>query len=84
MNQTQLIQIGMLVVFIGVIIIFSSIFFAQPEGRSKVKFSVFGLIGPIPFGFSNDKRLFLFSLIVFVIIVVLTLILFYSRVRLWG
>ena len=45
MNQ-DLIQIGMLVIFIGIIILFIGAFSAaMKEKNSNVKFSVFGLFG---------------------------------------
>ena len=81
MEHSQLIQIGMFFVFVGIIIILSSIFFIPTEGKSNVKFSVFGLIGPIPFGFGNDKKLFLVSLAIFVLIAIISLLYVYRTIR---
>ena len=63
MNQ-NLIQIGMLIIFIGIIVLFIGTFFTAIKEKDNVKFSVFGLFGFIPFGFSNDKRLFYFSILI--------------------
>ena len=54
--QQNLLSIGILVVFIGFILIFIGSL-TDKTGESKVAFV--GLQGPIPFGFGNDKRLFL-------------------------
>ncbi|MCH7513802.1 MAG: hypothetical protein IH947_07640 [Bacteroidetes bacterium] len=50
----QLISIGILIIFIGFAMVFISAFTGQ---KSETKVAVGGLIGFIPFGFSNDKRL---------------------------
>jgi len=81
MNQ-DLIQIGMLVIFIGIIILFIGAFSAaMKEKNSNVKFSVFGLFGFIPFGFSNDRRLFYFSIIITAILAVFAVLFFYRALR---
>jgi uncharacterized membrane protein len=74
MDQAQIVGIGIAIIFIGIIVIFSSMFFAPSSQKSETKFSVFGIFGFIPFGFSNDKKLFIFSIILTVIIVILTFI----------
>jgi uncharacterized membrane protein len=54
----RLIEIGMAVVFIGmVLIIIGSIIgsFLHKPSDGKTKVAVGGLIGPIPFGFANDR-----------------------------
>jgi len=54
MNQQQIISLGIIVVFIGIIIIlFSSLFNKSSQSESKV--AVVGFIGFIPFGFGNKK-----------------------------
>ena len=75
MQHSQFIALGILFVFIGMlIIIFSSILLAAKDSsRSKAKFSFVGLIGPIPFGISNDKRLFLISLIIAIVLFILSI-----------
>jgi uncharacterized protein (TIGR00304 family) len=69
----NIIPIGILVTIIGFIIIFiGALLSAQAlEQKTNVKFSFFGLIGPIPFGLGNDKRLFLLSVMATIIFVVL-------------
>lgn len=83
MTNEQLLQLGVLVVFIGFIIIISSFLFAANEKdkeKSNVKFSVVGFLGFIPFGFGNDKKLLLFGVILTVVVVAATVILFSRRI----
>lgn len=77
-----LIPAGMLFVFVGMIlIIIGSFFGASGSGRQKndsndssagAKIAVGGFIGPIPFGFANDRRM-----MYFVIGLAFALIIFY-------
>jgi uncharacterized membrane protein len=71
--QQNLIPLGFTIVLIGiVVIILGSVLSAKSE---NVKFSFFGLIGPIPFGFANDRRLFMVTLGLFVVILIVYFIL---------
>ena len=54
MNQ-NLISIGIIILFIGIAIIFIGSLSGADNTNSKV--AVGGIIGFIPFGFGNDKRL---------------------------
>ena len=81
MNQQQLLQIGMIVVFVGIIVIFTSFLFAPKEGKTDAKFSVFGVFGFIPFGFSNDKRLFVFSIIITLVLIVMSIFFFINSYK---
>lgn len=58
----QLIPLGILVIFIGMILIFIGALSSIKEGKSDSKIAVGGFIGFIPFGFANDKRM-LYALI---------------------
>ena len=51
----NLVSIGMILIFIGFILVFIGALTALPKGDTKV--AVGGFIGPIPFGFGNDKNL---------------------------
>ncbi len=65
--QQNLISIGILLIFLGFILLFiGSLFGAKTD--SKV--AVVGLLGPIPFGFGNDKRLFVITLVIAIILMV--------------
>ena len=58
--ESQLITVGALLILVGMILVLAgSLLGAKTD---KVKFSVFGLIGPIPIGFANDKRMLYFSI----------------------
>ena len=56
METERLVGIGIIVAFIGLIIIFTGAL-AGKESGSKTKVAVGGFIGFIPFGFGNDKKL---------------------------
>ncbi len=72
--QTQnLIPIGILLIFLGFILIFIGSLASAKTGESKV--SVVGLIGPFPFGFGTDKRLFIVTLVIAVVLMVIWFIL---------
>jgi uncharacterized membrane protein len=81
MNQLQLVQVGMIVILVGLIIIVFSIFFSGISKDSNIKFSIFGLVGFIPIGFSNDKRLFFISILITLILIFFTILLFFNQYR---
>ncbi|MBI2647193.1 DUF131 domain-containing protein [Candidatus Woesearchaeota archaeon] len=70
----QLIKLGILLIVIGFIIVFFGMFMGAKENSSKTKVAVGGFIGPIPFGFGNDKRLLWFVAMVSVALLVFWLI----------
>ena len=67
LKMEQLMILGALIVFIGFIVIFTGIFLSLFNGSkevgSKAKVAVGGFIGPLPFGFGNDKNLILLAMI---------------------
>ena len=81
LKMEQLISLGVLLVFIGFIVIFIGTFMAAKEGTtSKSKVAVGGFIGPIPFGFGNDKNLVWF---VTILSLVLFLVWVFFSSRIW-
>ena len=60
MIMEKLILIGVSLIFIGVMLIFIGSLFStsQTSESSNIKIAAGGFIGPIPFGFFNDKRMF--------------------------
>lgn len=54
----NLILIGILIIFIGIITVFIGALTQMKSSDTKV--AVGGIIGFIPFGFANDKRLLYF------------------------
>lgn len=56
--QNDLVSIGIFLVFVGFILVI----IGGLSGKSESKVAFVGLIGPFPFGFGNDKRLFAFAL----------------------
>jgi uncharacterized membrane protein len=66
--QNNLILLGIIFVFLGFILLFIGSLMGAKTGDSKV--AVVGLLGPIPFGFGNDKRLFLIALSIAVALMV--------------
>ncbi len=78
MNHQQLLQIGILLIFFGIIAIIISLLTsaAKEKDKSSFKFSIVGFLGFVPFGFGNDKKLLLFTAILTIIVAVATMILF--------
>ncbi|MBS3121427.1 DUF131 domain-containing protein [Candidatus Woesearchaeota archaeon] len=87
MNSYQLFQAGMFIIFIGIIVlIIASFLSAKDETKitsdksSTAKFSVIGIFGFIPFGFGNDKKMLIVTLILAIIIMIVSFFLFYRKV----
>lgn len=76
MVQEDLMKIGIGLIVIGFLAIVIGSLFSKE--KADVKYSFVGFIGPFPFGFGNDKRLMVFSLILAIVIFVL-LYLFFKR-----
>lgn len=55
LKMQNLIGIGILFIIIGFIIVFFGALSGSKDSKAKV--AVGGFIGPIPFGFGNDKQL---------------------------
>ena len=68
MQAQNLIAFGIIFILLGFILVFVGSLFGAKTGESKV--AVVGLLGPIPFGFGNDKRLFVITLAIAVILIV--------------
>lgn len=69
--KLNLINLGILIIFIGILISIIGSLFSQD---SKTKVAVAGFIGPIPFGFGNDKKLVIAAMVISVIIAVLFIV----------
>ena len=69
--QNNLISIGFILILIGFLIVF----IGSCVKSSDSKFAVVGLLGPFPFGFGNDKRLFVVTLIISIAVMVVWFIL---------
>jgi uncharacterized membrane protein len=54
MNLTSF---GIIVVFIGIILVIVGALTQASKTKAETKVAVGGFIGPIPFGFANDKML---------------------------
>ncbi len=66
--QSNLLSIGIILIFLGFLLVFVSALSGAKAGESKV--AVVGLLGPVPFGFGNDKRLFVVTLVIAVALMV--------------
>ena len=80
LKMEQLISLGILLIVIGFIIVFFGIFMSAKQGTSSTKVAVGGFIGPIPFGFGNDKNLVWF---VTILSLVLFLVWVFFSSRIW-
>ncbi len=81
MNQQTILGIGILVIFIGIIILIvgSILNFNKSENKSESKtdskIAVVGFLGPIPFGFGNDKEMLKWGLVIgFIILMIMIII----------
>ena len=68
--KEYLITIGIVIIFLGMILItVGMINKPQKDNDTKSKMFVGGFIGPIPFGFGNDKEMFYIGIILSAIII---------------
>lgn len=79
MNQQQIAQLGVLIIFLGVAIVIISSFIGNKDKESTNKVSVVGFIGFIPFGFGNDKKWLIVGIILTVLFMVASYLLFYKK-----
>jgi uncharacterized membrane protein len=70
----RLVEIGVVVVFVGMILIIIGSLMQAKAQDGKTKVAVGGLIGPIPFGFANDKAMLWIVLGVIAVFVILQII----------
>ena len=78
-KMQQLISLGILLIIIGFVIVFFGLLKGK-ESASGAKVAVGGFIGPIPFGFGNDKNLVWF---VTILSLVLFLVWVFFNSRIW-
>lgn len=73
MKMETLIGIGILLIITGFLAVMAGILLqaakeaegeTKTKGGDRVKFSFVGIIGPFPFGFGNDKNLFITTLVI--------------------
>ncbi|MBI2657007.1 DUF131 domain-containing protein [Candidatus Woesearchaeota archaeon] len=67
-KMEQLISLGILLMIIGFLIVFFGMLMGTKEPASKAKVAVGGFIGPIPFGFGNDRNLLWFVTILSIVL----------------
>ena len=79
-KMEQLIGTGITIMIIGFILVFFGVLLGSKETTSKTKVAVGGFIGPIPFGFGNDKKLVWF---VTILSIVIFLVWMFLNLRFW-
>ena len=81
-KMEQLITLGILLIIIGFIVVFFGLIKGSKESTSSTKTGVAGggFIGPIPFGFGNDKNLVWLVTILSIVLILLWLF-FGLRIR---
>ena len=72
-KMEQFFALGVLLIIIGFLIVFFGMFFGAKEGASSTKVAIGGFIGPIPFGFGNDKNFVWFVTILSLVLFLLWL-----------
>lgn len=72
LKTQNLIVFGILLIIIGFIMVFFGMLSGSKDSKTKV--AVGGFIGPIPFGFGNDKNLVLFAIILSIAIFLIWLL----------
>ena len=78
METERLVGLGIIVVFLGLIMIFTGALTGK-ETNSKTKIAVGGFIGFIPFGFGNDKRMVWAAIIISFVALAVWIFLNYRR-----
>lgn len=75
--KEYIIPVGIALVFLGfLVLIFGTILLMQSgENKTESKVFVGGFIGPLPFGFGNDKTLFIIGIALTVLIAITLLLL---------
>ncbi|MBU5678292.1 MAG: DUF131 domain-containing protein [Candidatus Nanoarchaeia archaeon] len=69
---------GVVLIFIGILLILFSLIIGETTGRTK--FSIGGFIGPLVFGFGNDPKMVRFAVIVSLIMLALFLAFLFLRI----
>jgi uncharacterized membrane protein len=72
-----LILLGFVLIFIGIFLIIIASLLGTEKGETKV--AVGGFIGPIPFGFANDKNMLYIAIVLTIIMLMLSLFLILSH-----
>lgn len=73
--EEQLIPIGFLLVFVGIIIIILGTILTSSKSKTKVEWGFGGFIGPIPFGFGSNQKIVYFIMMISLIIFILFFVL---------
>jgi uncharacterized membrane protein len=71
MQIQNLVLIGMSLIFIGILLILIGTILGSKNVRTEWGF--FGLIGPIPVGAWSSKKTFIFTTIIFIILILVLL-----------
>jgi uncharacterized membrane protein len=86
MQEFSLVKIGIGVIFLGMMLIAIGSFFdknlfyresSERSGKSETKFSFFGLFGIVPVAISNDKRLFVITVLMGIIFTLSMILMLY-------
>jgi uncharacterized membrane protein len=71
MRGEEIILTGITLIIIGFIIITAGILISLTKEKSKTNFAIGGFIGPIPFGFFSDKKMFFVWLLILTIFLII-------------
>lgn len=73
MQQVNLFQIGFFFITLGFLVILIASLYSITNQNNETRFSFFGMLGFVPFGFSNDRRLFVFSILLTILFILFSL-----------
>lgn len=79
-DYAKLIPLGVMLILLGFALIFFGILM-QGKVKGETKVAVAGFLGPIPFGFGNDKKLVTGLLVVLFVLLIIFWMLKYFRVQ---
>lgn len=74
MKMEQLIAVGFIFILIGIFLIIIGSILSSGKGETKI--AVGGFIGPVPFGFANEKNMLYLVMFISLIMFILFLFLF--------
>ena len=77
MNEQMIAAIGIILIFAGIFMVMASS--ALGSGKASAKIAVGGFIGPVPFGFANDRQMLYVAVALSIIMLAAYLLFMFSQ-----